>query len=238
MFHYIADLADAKSSAADYAMSIRKLYDVAVEETGEVEDVREFLLFHISLQHKRGLISKEHHRLALKLLPKLVPSGQGGGRPKGAVGKAAYVKRYKLYRDWIYAKTFHPSLTKEQFAKERLGITDEDLEGDYASDYRPMVDALLQELKPARMKQLDEGERRALEIIYPLVIANSCKNLYREWRAAKETDPALTKEQFVKNHLDIKDEHLKDYPGASNLIRETVDNLERGKELSADSERG
>jgi hypothetical protein len=78
-----------------------------------------------------------------------------------------------LYQDWIYEKTLNPSLTKEQFAKNRLGITDEDLEGDYGSDHRPKVDALLQELKPARMKQLDEGQRGALEIVFSGVIMAS-----------------------------------------------------------------
>ena len=34
---YLADLADAKLSAADYAMKVRKLYDVLVEEAGDAE---------------------------------------------------------------------------------------------------------------------------------------------------------------------------------------------------------
>jgi hypothetical protein len=51
VFNYLADLADAKPSAADYAMTVRKLYDVLVEESGDAEEALEFLLFHVPLQH-------------------------------------------------------------------------------------------------------------------------------------------------------------------------------------------
>jgi hypothetical protein len=68
--------------------------------------------------------------------------------------------------------------------------------------------------------------------------STSRMNLYREWRAAKEADPALTEEQFVKKHLGITDKHLRAYPKASDLIRETMDYLEQGRKLSADSDRG
>ena len=70
VFIYLADLADAKLSAADYAMKVRKLYDVLVEEAGDAEEPLGFLMFHVSMQHGRGLISKQHRELALKLLPK------------------------------------------------------------------------------------------------------------------------------------------------------------------------
>ena len=61
--------------------------------------------------------------LADKLLPK--PPREKRGRPKGALGDNAYNKRYGLLQHWIYEKTLNPSLTKEQFAKQRLDITDE-----------------------------------------------------------------------------------------------------------------
>jgi hypothetical protein len=236
VFNCLTDLADAKPNSAEYVTKVRKVYDVLIEDGCDPVEVRDGLLYCVSTQHQRGLISKQHRALIAELLPK--PPRQKRGRPKGALGDNAYNKRHQLYLDWIYEKTVNPSLTKEQFAKNRLGITDEDLEGEYGSDHRPKVDALLQELKPARMKRLDEGQRRALETIYPLVITTSYKNLYREFCAAKEIDPALTEEQFVKNHLRITDEHLRTYPRASDLIRETMDYLEQGRKLSADSERG
>ena len=60
------------------------------------------------------------------------------------------------------------------------------------------VDALLQELKPARMNQLDEGQRRALELVYPLAITYP-QHLARKWREAKQHSPALTKEEFLQD---------------------------------------
>ena len=232
MFNYLADRADAKPNSAAYAMEVRKLYDVLIEDGCDPVEVRDGLLYCVSTQHQRGLISKKHRALIAELLPK--PPRQKRGRPKGALGDNAYNKRHQLHLDWIYEKTLNPSLTKEQFAKKRLGIT----EAQFDADFGPLhnkVTALLQDLKPARMKQLDEGQRTALETIYPLVIATSRMELYREWRAAKETAPALTEEQFVRNHLGITDEHLKAHPGASDLIREHMNYLEQGRKLSADS---
>lgn len=203
-FNYLEDLAEAKPSAADYAMKVRKLYDVLAEDTGDPGDVREFLAFHVSLQQGRGLISKQHRRLVAKLLPKPAPAGRRG-RTQGVLGKATYDKKYKLHMDWIYEKTLNPSLTKEQFAQKRLGITDKDLDGDYADDHHTKIKALLQEMKPARMKYLDEGQQRALKTIFPLIITTSRMTLYCAWRIAKEANPNLTEEQFVKNHLGITD---------------------------------
>jgi hypothetical protein len=226
VYFYIADLADAKTNAAEYAMKVRELYDVLIEDGGDPAEVHGTLLFFVSLRSP----SKQHTGLVAKLLPK-PPHQKGGGRPKGALGVKAYNKRYQLYLDWIFEKTLNPSLTKEQFAKERLGITDEDLKGEYASDHYLKVNALLQELKPARMKQLDDGHRRSLEILYPLVLTTSRKNFYCEWRAAKDTDPALTKEQFVKNDLGFTDEYLRSNPHALNLVRVQLTYLEQGKKL-------
>ena len=48
VFNYLADLADAKPSAADYAMRVRKLYDVFVGETGDAEGgARIFAISHV-----------------------------------------------------------------------------------------------------------------------------------------------------------------------------------------------
>src|SRR5262249_4551527 len=93
-------------------------------------DAVEFLLFHLPSQR----VPKQHRKLALRLLPK--PRRRKQGRPKGALGREAYKKRYQLYRDWNWEKARKPSLTKEQFVKERLGITDEDLTGEYALEHR------------------------------------------------------------------------------------------------------
>jgi hypothetical protein len=48
----------------------------------------------------------------------------------------AYDKRYQLYLDWIGEKALNPGLKKEQFARERLGITDEHLAGEHACQSR------------------------------------------------------------------------------------------------------
>lgn len=241
VFNSLADLADAKPNSAEYVMKVRKVYDVLIEDGCDPVEVRDGLLYCVSTQHQRGLISKKHR--AAELLPK--PPHQKRGRPKGALGDNAYNKRHQLYLKWIYEKILNPSLTKEQFAKKHLGITEAQFDADFDLDdpdadgpLHKKVGALLQELKPARMKQLDEGQRRALETIYPLAIATSRMELYREWRAAKETAPALTEEQFVKSHLGITDEHLKAHPRASDLIREHMNYLEQGRKLSADSQRG
>jgi len=169
-FIYLANVADRRLSAEDYAMAVRELYDVLAEDTGDAEGALEFLLYHVPLQHGRGLISKQHRNLALKLLPK--PPRRKRGRPKGALGIKAYKKRWELYRDWIYEKSLNPSLTQKQFAQKRLGITDEELDGEYALDHYSRLEALLQELKPARMKQLDEEHRKFIELYYPLAATN------------------------------------------------------------------
>ena len=186
-------------------------------------------MFHVSMQHGRGLISKQHRELALKLLPK--PPRRKRGRPKGALGVKAYNKRYELYQDWIYEKTLNPSLTKKQFAKERLGITDDDLEGEYSSDHRAKVDALLQELKPARMKQLDEGQRRALDTIYPLMITYN-QYLARQWREAKKNSPALTKEDFLQDFFGWPRDR-KRHPIETDMIREYLEKLDAGRKTSS-----
>jgi hypothetical protein len=234
-FLYLADLADAKPTAADYAVTVRKLYDVLVEEIGDPAAVREFLLFHVPLQHGRGLISKHHRELALKLLPKA--PRQKGGRPKGALGDNAYKKRYQLYVDWTHDKTLNPSLSKEQFAKKRLGITDEDLKGKDSAYHRYRMNALLQKLKPARMKQLDEGQRRALDIIYPLILTSD-QRLALQWREAKQQSPALTKEDFLQDFIFKWPRDRKRLPLEDEIIGEYLERLDQGEKLLIDSERG
>jgi len=224
VYNYLANLADAKLSAADYAIKVRQLYDVLFKEARDREEVREFFLFHLPIQR----ISAEHRDLALKLLPKA--PARKCGRPRGASNKATYTKKYKLYQDWIYEKSLNPALTKEQFARKRLGITDENLDGEYGIDHRFKVDALLQELKPGRMKQMDEGQRRALETIYPLVIKEPRKNFAREWREAKRNCPVLTKEQFVRDDLGCVDGEI-----TEDMVRRQLEYLEQGEQLLTDS---
>ena len=248
VFQYLADLADEKPSSAEYAMRVRKLHDVLVEETGDTKAVRKFLLlFHTSALYHRGRISKRHRELVVKLLPKL--PRQKHRRPKGALGNKAYIKRHQLYLDWICEKTFTPSLTKDQFAKRRLGITeaqfDEDFDPDPNSDgpLHRKVKAILQELKPARMKRLDEGQRRALKIIYPLIITYD-QRLAVQWREAKQQSPALTKEDFLQEFFGWvkhfgrvrtkKELHFFEVE----MIDEYLKKLDESEKLLADSKRG
>jgi hypothetical protein len=235
--HYLADLADEKPSSAEYAMRVRKLHDVLVEETGDTKAVRKFLLlFHTSALYHRGRISKRHRELVVKLLPK--PRRRKRGRPKGALGDKAYDKGYQLYLNWIHDSTLNPSLTKEQFAKQRLGIKDEDLKGKDSAYHRYRMDALLQKLKPARMKRLDEGQRRALKIIYPLVITFD-QRLAGQWREAKQRSPALTKEDFLQDFFGwtrvARKPHL--HPIEVDMMQEYLERLDRGEKQLADSER-
>lgn len=243
VFQYLADLADAKPTAAEYSMSVRKLYDVLAKESGDDEAVREFLLlFHTSALHHRERISKRHRELVVKLLPK--PRRRKHGRPKGALGDKAYDKGYQLYLDWIHDSTLNPSLTKEQFAKQRLGITaaqfDEDFDPDPNSDgpLHRKVKAILQELKPARMKRLDEGQRRALKIIYPLIITFD-QRLAVQWREAKQQSPALTKEDFLQDFFGwtrvARKPHL--HPIEVDMMQEYLERLDRGEKQLTDSER-
>src|SRR5262245_4620603 len=195
-------------------MNVRKVYDVLAEDGEDVTTAREFLLFQVSLQVHRDLISKQHLELVTQLLPK--PPARRRGRPKDARGKDTYGKKRKLYLDWIYERTIDPSLTKEQFAKKRLGITDEQYKNDNSDHAR--VHAFLQDLKPARMKYLDEDERRAIDVLYPIVLTQSREKLARKWREAKQNRPALTKEEFVRDDLDWMNCEI-----TENLIRQQLE---------------
>jgi hypothetical protein len=127
-------------------------------------------------------------------------------------------------------------LTKQQFAKKRLGITDEDLKGSDGGYHRYRMLALLQKLKPARMKQLDEGQRRALEIIYPLVITFD-QNLARQWREAKQHSPALTREDFLQDFFKWPRDR-KRHPIEVDMIQEFLERLDQAEKQLTDSERG
>ena len=238
----LESLAEEKMTAAEYAMRVRELHDVLVEESGDAKAAREFLLlFHTSALYHRGRISKRHRELVVKLLP--TPPRQKGGRPRGALGDNAYDKRHQLYLDWLYEKTFHPSLTKEQFAKKRLGITEAQFDADFDPEdpdadgrLRRKVSAILQDLKPARMKQLDEQQRKALEIIYPLVVTFD-QHLARQWREAKQRSPALTKEDFLQGFFKWPRDR-KPHPIEVDMIREFLERLDQGEKELTDSERG
>jgi hypothetical protein len=228
VFNYLTDLAESEKSAADYAFTVRKMFDMLVEDSGDAVTVRSFLLAQVSAQHQRGLISKDHHELVHELLPKLPAKRRG--RPKEALGKGAYGRKHKLYLDLRYEKTVDPSLTKEQFAKRRLGITDERHKNNSRAHER--VDALLQNLKPARMKYLDEGQRRAVDTLYPFVLTQDRIRLARDWREAKRNHPELTKEEFVRNDLNWAVGEI-----SEDIIRQQLEYLEQGEKLLAGSER-
>ena len=135
VFNYFAGVPDAKPTAADYAFSVRKLYEMLVgAEAVQVQDddLRECLLLLVWQQLRAGVISKQHYRQVDKLLPKANATPlDGRGRPKGAYGKAAHTKRYQLYKDWIREEALNPSLTKEEFVKKHLGITDVEFDADF-----------------------------------------------------------------------------------------------------------
>jgi hypothetical protein len=223
-------LAESKPSAADYALTVRKVFDMLMDEgTWDAVTVRNFLLAQVTAQHQRGLISREHHELVHERLPK--PAAKRRGRPKEALGKRAYDRKHKLYLDWRYEKTLDPSLTKEQFAKRRLRITDDQHKNNSGSHAR--VDALLQDLKPARMKYLDEGQRQAIDTLYPFVLTQDRIRLARDWREAKRNHPELTKEEFVRNDLEWAVGEI-----SEDIIRRQLEYLEQGEQLLASSERG
>jgi hypothetical protein len=136
---YLANLADAEPSAADYAAKVRGVFDVVVQETGDAAITRDFFLSHVSAQHQLGAISAQHRTLVTEMLPR--PPARVRGRPKKAVGKDTYDRKHKQYLDWIYASTLDPSLTKEQFAKRELGISDEQYKDDNLA--RARVDTFL-----------------------------------------------------------------------------------------------
>jgi hypothetical protein len=225
---YLANLADAEPSAADYATKVRAVFDVVVQETGDAAMARDFFLSHISAQHQLGALSAKHRELVAKQLPK--PAAKGRGRPKEALGKSTYDRKYKLYLDWISESTADPSLTKEQFAKRCLRITDEQYLNNNPA--RARVDSFLQRLKPARMKYLDEGQRRALGTLYPFLLTHDRTKLARDWREARQSRPGLTKEEFVRNDLKWAPGEITD-----NLIRQQLEYLEQGEKLLASSER-
>jgi hypothetical protein len=235
----LADLADAKPSAADYAMTVRKMFDELAEDTGDAGWVREFLLFQVSVQQHRGLVSKQHHKLVAKMLPK--PPARKRGRPKDGFGKATYDKRHQFYVDWTYESAIDPSLTKLQFAKRRLGVTDDQYVN--SNSAHAEVDALLQALKPARMKYLDEDQRRAIDTIFPLLITYP-QHLARKWRETKESSPALSQEDFLQEffgwvkHFGRVRTRSELHPIEAEMIDEYVQKINEGEKLLASSERG
>jgi hypothetical protein len=232
-FNCLADLADAQPTPADYAVKFRQLHDMLVEGGADPTDVRDGLLA-IAPVAGRPPISKKHLDLVTKLLPERPRRGRG--RPKGALGSKAYDKRYAHYIDWFRTKALNPGLTKEQFAKEHLGITDKALAED-ETYYRAKIDALLQDLKPARMKQLDAGQRKAIESIYPLVIRHSYQSLAQKWRDAKQHSPGLSKEDFLRDYLGrARDRELA--AGQADMLSDHLRMLDHGERQLADREAG
>lgn len=199
-----------------------------VRHADDAADALQFLLFHLPSQR----VSKQHRALAIKLLPK--PPRLQRGRPKRAPGRKAYGKLRQLYTDWNWEKACRPSLTKEQFAKERLGITDQDLTGEYALDHRAKIDAVLQDLKPARVKRLAEGERIALETIVPH-IATFNQYLAREWQEAKRLSPTLTKEDFIANYCRVST-GIRSSPYWAEVVEDYLEKLARGEKELAEND--
>jgi hypothetical protein len=234
----LADLVDAKLSPADYAMAVRKLFDVLVEGIDDVEWARKFLLFQVSVQQDRGSISKQHHKLVAKMLPKSLARKRG--RPKDGFGKATYDNRYQLYVDWTYENAVDPSLTKLQFAKRRLGVTDDQYVD--SNSAHAEVDALLQALKPARMKYVDEDQRRAIDTILPFLITYP-QHLARKWREAKKCSPALSQEEFLQDclgwvkHFGRVRTRSELHPIEAEAIDEYVQKINEGEKLLDASER-
>jgi hypothetical protein len=77
---YLANLADAEPSAADYATKVRAVFDVVVQETGDAAMARDFFLSHISAQHQLGALSAKHRELVAKQLPKPAAKDAAGQR--------------------------------------------------------------------------------------------------------------------------------------------------------------
>lgn len=238
---YFASVADTKPAATDYAFSVRKLHDRLVEDTGQdVELLRECLLLLVLEQLDRELISEEHRELVGKLLGRPELPARGRGRPIAALGKAAHDKRYELYRDWIREKAIDPSLNKKDFAKSRLSITDAELEEDFdlndpdaEGPLHKKMTALLQELKPARMRRsLNSEEREGLEQIYQLLFTKP-QDLAQEWRRVIRSSPALTKGAFLRRFF----EWPRDYEAVDpNLMGAWLETLDQGERLLTNNE--
>ena len=171
-----------------------------------------------------------------------MPPDRGRGRPKGAHGKAAHTKRYQLYKDWIREEALNPSLTKEEFVKKHLGITDVEFDADFDPDnpdadgpLHRKVAALLQDLKPTRMRSsLASDQREGLEQVYRLLVTKP-ENLAWEWRKAKQHSPALTKEAFLREYLGWSRDRETIEP---NVIGVWLETLDEGENQLTNSERG
>ena len=87
------------------------------------------------------------------------------------------------------------------------------------------------------MKQLDEGQRRALETIYPLIITFD-QRLAVQWREAKLQSPALTKEDFLQDFFGwTRVARKRDlHPIEVDMIQEYLEILDRGEKLLAKSD--
>jgi hypothetical protein len=142
---------------------VRIIYDALIgtcDDPDELALARQLLVQGITLALHKGAISAQHHALALKMLPE---PKRSRGRPQQGKGDAAYDKNWQLYYDWVYDKTREPSLTEEQFAKRRLGISETSYDHDpYDRDHK-RVSNLLKDLQPSRLKErLGEGVMRSI----------------------------------------------------------------------------
>jgi hypothetical protein len=89
----------------------------------------------------------------------------------------------------------------------------------------------LQRLKPARMKYLGDGQLRSVDLLYPFVLSQSRMLLARNWHKAKQKNPELTREQFIRDDLNWAVGKI-----SEDLIREQLEFLEQGEKLLSASE--
>lgn len=244
VFNYLEDFVETKPNDAEYARRVLKLYDLLVAETGDAEGARELLLSRISYHEHRGLISKQHRMLAIRLLPDKPIVKQGkSGRPEGALGRRAHRRRSALFNDRTFIEAVLPSVTQEQFAKKLHGITDHDLEAeaqhpDYANDDGPLrkkINAVLQELKPARMHRLGQEQREYIEAGTSLLV-DYCKDLAQRYRDAQKHNKALTQEDFIIDYFcwpKDKERH----PIEGEAIQDLMVKIALGEHLLANSKR-
>jgi hypothetical protein len=99
----------------------------------------------------------------------------------------------------------------------------------------------LQSLKPARMRYLEEDQRRAIDAIFPLIITYP-QHLARKWREAKESSPSLSQDEFLQElfgwvkHYGRVRKRSELHPIEAEAIDEYVRKINDGERLLAGTE--
>jgi hypothetical protein len=83
------------------------------------------------------------------------------------------------------------------------------------------------------MKGLNEDEKRALDIIYPLTLTYPI-HLARLWQQAKKASPRLTKAGFLQNKIFKWPRDRKRHPMEAAIIRDHLEKLNDGETQLAD----